>query len=246
MGGMTRRLLVSAALAWALSLAEAAPPLDADALGFFRVVKDADGYVNVRGGPSASAKIQGRVTSGCAVAVYEAKNGWRKLEDDTGADRTLFVHESRLQSLSGWNQVASVVARDKQSALVQSKGFKAVVDAVPFDAKAHTIQRPKPDSEGVLTVDGHRVIGTDGEVPETALTLAVSLHGKPVAVPAEATRDLYQPNLGRAEDVVLITPGDPSDHALVFLWGSDGAGAYAVAWSFVNGAYVGRAVFTGI
>jgi hypothetical protein len=90
------------------------------------------------------------------------------------------------------------------------------------------------------------VVGTDGEVPETALTLTVSLHGKPVAVPAEATRDLYHPNLGRAEDLVLITPGDPSDHALVFLWGSDGAGAYAVVWSFVDGAYVGRAVFTGI
>jgi SH3-like domain-containing protein len=145
---MTRRLLLAAVLACVLRLAEAAPPLDADALGFFRVVKDADGYVNVRGGPSTSSKIQGRVTSGCAVAVYEAKNGWRELEDNTGAGRALFVHESRLQSLSGWKQVPCVVSKDRQFATVQSGGLKAVVAAVPFDAKAHTIRRPKPGSEG--------------------------------------------------------------------------------------------------
>jgi SH3-like domain-containing protein len=243
---MTRRFLISAALACALRPADAAPPLDAGTLAFFRVVKDPDGYVNIRGGPSTSSKIQGRVTSGCAVAVYDVKNGWREVDDDTGAGRALFVHDSRLQSLNGWKQVPGVVARGNQSATVQSGGFKAVVTAVPFDAKAHAIRRPKPGSEGDLTVDGHRVVGTDGEVPDTAMGLTVTLNGTAVAVPVEATRDLYQPNLGRPEDFVLLTPGEPSKHGLAFLWGSDGAGAYAVVWSFVDGAYVGRAVFTGI
>jgi hypothetical protein len=43
--------------------------------------------------------------------------------------------------------------------------------------------------------------------------------------------------------MVLLTPGDPSDRALVFMSNSDGAGAYVVFWTFAKGRYVSRTVF---
>lgn len=242
---MTRRRLIGSALAGVLPGLNAAPALDEEILDFFRVVEDPDGFVNVRSGPSTSAKVVGRVLSGCAVAVGASESGWRRIEDETGGGRTLFVHGSRLKPIGGWKQTRCRPEPGGKQARVESGGLKAVVREVRFDAKAHRIVRPNPGEEGALTIDGHRVVGTDGEIPDASLELEMTIGGKPVRVPAEATRDLYQPNLGREEDLVLVTPGRAADHALVFLWGSDGAGGYMVGWSFVKGAYAGRAVFTG-
>ena len=229
-----------------MPIASAAPPLDSESLALFRVVEDKDGYVNARTGPSPTAKVDRRVSSGCAVAVSDAANGWFHLEDETGAGRPLFIHGSRLGAVGDWKQVPCVISTAKKTATVHSGGFKAVVTHVPFNAASHDIKLPPPGSNARLTIDGHRVIGTDGTLPDASLNLDVLLDGSPVAVPPDATRDLYQPNLARPEDLVLLTSGDPAKQALVFLWASDGAGGYFVIWSFLNGKYVGRALFTSI
>jgi SH3-like domain-containing protein len=247
---MTRDRFFSVALSFVVAIVvpvrAAAPPLDGESLALFRVVEDKDGFVNMRTSPSTAARIDGRVVSGCAVAVEATKNGWKEIEDETGAGRPLFIHQSRLKSVNDWKQVPCVVSTKKKAATVRSGRFKAVVTEVPFDPKSHDVQHPKPGSEAQLTIDGRRVVGTDGGLPDATVKLEVFLNDTPVAVPPEATRDLYQPNLGRSEDFVLLTPGEAAQHALVFLWGSDGAGGYFVVWSFVDGKYVGRAVFTGI
>lgn len=244
---MTRHRLLTLALPFLLPLvAPAAPPLDADTLALFRVIEDPDGYSNARSGPSSNAKVVRRLSSGCAVAVAQIKNGWYEVEDETATGPFLFVHGSRLRSADHWTQVPCVVSKAKKSAAVVSGRFKAVVTEVPFKAAAHDIKLPPPGSNARLTIDGHRVVGTDGTLPDASLNLEVRLDGTPVALPPEATRDLYQPNLARPEDLVLLTPGDPAKQALVFLWASDGAGGYFVIWSFLNGKYLGRAVFTSI
>lgn len=242
---MTRRRFAMAVFGSSVSLVEAAPPLGEDMLELFRVVEDADGYVNVRSGASTSAPVLGRVATGCAVAVGTSKGGWRRIEDETGAGKTLYIHGSRLKEIGSWKQTRGRPETRDRSASVEAGGLRVRVVEMPFDAGAHRLVRPKAGEDGQLTIDGHRVIGTDGEVPSASLVLEVTLRGKPVVVPAEATRDLYEPRLGEPDDLVLLTPGEAADHALVFLWGSDGAGGYAVSWSFWNGRYVGRAVYTG-
>ena len=88
---------------------------------------------------------------------------------------------------------------------------------------------------------GRHPWGVDGGLPTRSLALAVKLDGKTVAVPAEATRDLFEPDM---ESLVILTPGKPAAQLVVAMWNSDGAGGYLVAWSFVNGTYAGRTVMS--
>lgn len=236
-------LIVSAAVAFAGE----EPPLDKDSLGLIRVVEDKDGAVNVRTQASAAGKIAGKVKSGCAVSVHEEKDGWALVADDSGAGRDLYIHGSRLKRVTDWKQTAAVVAEKEKSATVKAGPLEVTAAAVPFEEAKHKITREKKgEDEGAdLKIDGHTVWGTDGGIPDRALRLTVTLNGKPVALPAEATHDLYQPNLSRAEDLVVLTPGEAAKAALVVMWGSDGAGGYLAVWSLVDGKYAGRTVFAG-
>jgi len=45
------------------------------------VVSSPDGFANIRRGPSASAKIVGRLNNGAKVTVYETKGGWSRIGD---------------------------------------------------------------------------------------------------------------------------------------------------------------------
>lgn len=93
--------------------------------------------------------------------------------------------------------------------------------------------------DGETLVDGRHVWGRDGGLPEKSLALTVKLDGKAVKIPAEAVRDLFEPEM---DSLVILTPGKPAAQMVVAMWNSDGAGGYLVAWSFVNGKYAGRTV----
>jgi hypothetical protein len=111
------------------------------------------------------------------------------------------------------------------------------VTAAPFVEKDHKVTR---DAEHGLRIDGRAVHGTDGALPQKSLSLTVSIHGKALELPPEATHDLYEPSM---DTLMLLTPARPAEHMAVIMWNSDGAGGYMVAWSFVKGRYAGRTLF---
>ena len=88
-------------------------------------------------------------------------------------------------------------------------------------------------------VDGARSVTEFAK--EKSLALTVKLNGRAVEIPAEATRDLFEPDM---DALVILTPGKPAAQMVVAMWNSDGAGGYLVAWSFVNGKYAGRTVMS--
>ncbi len=217
----------------ALCPAVRAERVDQDLLGMLRVVEDKDGFVNVRKTPSLQSAIVGKVTSGAAVSTMEKKGDFTSVSFDSANDG--FIHTSRLKPLTGWKQVGAKVAGNKATAKFDT--LAATVTASPFVAKEHKITK---DREGIELVDGRTVWGVDGGIPNTSLRLSVTLNGTPIEVPAEATRDLFQPSL---ESLAILTPGQPEKQTLIFMMNSDGAGAYCVVWSFSGAKYVGRTVF---
>lgn len=203
-----------------------------------RVVEDKDGHVNVREKPSADSKVIGKVVTGGVVAVSgepENTGDWSPVFTDVGKDGVAFIHGSRLKSVKTWAQAAG--KEEGKAAAAALGGFKIRVAEGEFKAAEHKLGR----KEGLLeTIDGHEVHGTDGEVPSRTLTLSATLDGKPVTLPAEATRDLYQPNL---DSLIVLAPAGKQGQALVAMMNSDGAGAYCVVWAFSGGKYAGRTVF---
>ena len=223
--------------AWTLSSAEA--PLDEELLGMVRLVADADGFTNLRTSPTLQAQIAGQVPSGSVVAVEaEPKNGWVKLQRQLMTEKPLYIHGSRLRSVSAWKQVTvKDVAPESRQVTLAHLGMTVSVKAVPFRAEDHRITK---DADGMHRVDGGHPWGQDGGLPRLSLSLAVELNGRTVPLPAEALRDLYEPSM---ESLVLLTPSDPAKQAFIWMTNGDGAGGYCVVWAFENGEYRGRAVF---
>jgi hypothetical protein len=207
-------------------------------LDSLRVVEDSDGQTNVRSGPSIEAKVVGHVASGSVVAVdAAAKGAWRKLSYDDWAHAPHYIHSSRLKKMDAWKQFEVGDVSDKDLGSLKLAGLEVSVRSAPFVAADHQITR---DSQGIHLVDGKSPWGQDGGLPKQSLSLAVTQNGKPVVIPKEAVQNLFEPNM---DSLTLLTPSNPSDHAVVLMINSDGAGGYCVAWSFQNGRYLGRVVF---
>ncbi len=221
----------------AATLVRAQEPAAVDA-GFremLRAVEDKDGSSNVRDGASLEAKVTGKVASGAVVAAFSAKGDWTEIDTGGDQDGEHFMHSSRLKKLDGWKQIAAAKDGTEDKGTVSHAGAEVAVTAAKFVEKDHKITK----KENETLVDGRHVWGRDGGLPAKSLALSVKLDGKTVPVPAEATRDLFEPNM---DSLVILTPGKPAAQMAVAMWNSDGAGGYLVAWSFVNGKYAGRTV----
>lgn len=231
---LLRSLIVAASLL--ASAVQAEDPVEPEFAAMLRVVEDKDGFTNVRAGASLESKVVEKALTGSVVCVQETKGDWAEIADDSGKGRDLYVHTSRLKPVKEWKQTAGKAAKANDSGTVKSGGLEAKVTEVPFVAKDHKIT----EVEGQKQVDGRLVWGTDGELPKKAMKLEVTLDGKAVTLPAKATHDLYEPD---PAGLAILTPGKPGTQAFIYMHASDGAGAYAVVWSFKEGKYVGRTVF---
>ena len=200
-----------------------------------RVVEDKDGTTNVRAGAALDAKVTGKVTSGAVVSAFSGKGDWTEIDAGGDYEGDQFIHGSRLKKLDGWKQMKAAQGGAEDKGTVTYAGAEAVVTAAAFVEKDHKITK----NEEETLVDGRHIWGRDGGLPAKSLALAVKVDGKAVVIPAEATRDLFEPNM---ESLVILTPGKPAAQMVVAMWNSDGAGGYLVAWSFVNGKYAGRTV----
>lgn len=207
-------------------------PVDEFHFQQFRLVEDPDGETNVRSEASLKSSVVRKVPSGSVVTVMEKAGDFYTITDGTYDGAPEFIHASRLKDVSGWKQVAN-----PNEGTLRHKGMVARVTAAPFIAAEHEIEELSP---GFYMVDGGHVWGIDGGLPHHSLKLSVTIDGHPVMLPAAAVADLYEPNL---DSIVLLTPGDPAERALILMTNSDGAGGYCVVWAFENGRYRGRTVF---
>ena len=213
---------------------ESEPIVDKELLNFLKIVEDADGYTNLRAAANLDSKVVGKVLSGGPVFVDpEPENGFHSVsldKEDDYSDR--YIHGSRLKPVTGWKAFGP----EGSTGVLKHGGFEAVVKDPAFVASEHRVTR---NADGMVLVNGKVPWGRDGGEPNRLLKLVVSIGGKAVDLPAEATDNLYEPNL---DTLVLLTPGDPAEHALLMMANSDGAGGYYVVWAFENGDYRGRAM----
>lgn len=208
-----------------------------DFVELLRVVEDKDGTTNVRSGPSQKDKVTGTVQSGAVVGAGEQKGDWTYVEVESSEGDDHYIHSSRLKKLEGWKQFTAEKSGKEDTGTARAAGMEAVVKAAAFVEKDHKVTRDKDGHAEKL--DGKHFWGTDGELPKKSLSLTVTLDGKAIAVPAEAVRDLYEPDMTA---LVILTLGKPGEQAVVAMWNSDGAGGYLIAWSFVAGKYAGRTI----
>ena len=214
---------------------------NAFAQGFFgdyAVVKDKNGYVNIRAKENVKSKIVGTLPNNTLVYEFldEEFNPSNWVHIDSG-----YVHKSRLKMISEFPSIGEGKEKETENSItLAEKGISVTISTQKFDKTKHKITKKKHKYYEELIIDGKSAQGTDF-IPENHYkSIVVNINGKNVSIPKSAYDDLYQVWVYPYNNEVYYDKED--DVLYIFVRCGDGANSYKVCWQIVKGEYKTRII----
>ena len=204
--------------------------------GDYAVVKDKDGYVNIRTKENVKSKIVGTLPNNTLVYEFldEEFNPSNWVHIDSG-----YVHKSRLKMVSEFLSIGKGKEQGN-SITIAGKGISVTITTQKFDKTKHKITKKKHKYYEELIIDGKRAQGADF-IPENHYkSIVVNINGKNVSIPKSAYDDLYEVWVYPYNNEVYYDKED--DVLYIFVRCGDGANAYKVCWQIVKGEYKTRII----
>jgi len=212
--------------------------------GYYAVVKDKDGYVNIRAKESVKSKIVGTLPNNTLVyGLFDTT------QDETGEEIFFnwiavdkgYVHKSRLKMIGEFPSIGKGKEQGN-SITIAGKGISVTLTKQPFDKTKHKITKKKYKYYEELIIDGKRAQGTDTSfIPEDHYkSIIVTINGKNVSIPKSAYDDLYEVAMYTDNNAVYYDKEE--DTIYIIAHNGSGANAYEVCWQIVKGEYKTRII----
>ena len=213
--------------------------------GDYAVVKDKDGYVNIRAKESVKSKIVGTLPNNTLVYTL-----FDTTEDETGEEIFFnwiavdkgYVHKSRLKMISEFPSIGKGKEQGN-SITIAGKGISVTLTKQPFDKTKHKITKKKHKEYSEYIIDGKRVQGLDNDefLPKDHYkSITVTINGKNVPIPKSAYDDLYEIGIWDTNNFAYYDKED--DVLYIIAHNGDGYLAYEVCWQIVKGEYKTRII----
>ena len=202
-------------------------------MGDYAVVKDKDGYVNIRAKENVKSKIVGTLPNNTLVYGFFDKefNPTNWIEVDKG-----YVHQSRLKKIFDFRAIEGKVQGN--SVVYDDKDVKVTITKQKFDKTKHKITKKIHKYYEELIIDGKRPQGTDF-IPENHYkSIIVTMKGKNVSIPKSAYDDLYQIFYFSSS----IYYDEEAEALYIYAVNSEAAFVYQVCWQIVKGEYKTRII----
>ena len=207
--------------------------------GDYAVVKDKDGYVNIRAKENVKSKIVGTLPNNTLVYGFFDKeyNPTNWIEVDKG-----YVHQSRLKRIFDFR---AIVGKEQGNSIIfDDKDVKVTITKQKFDKTKHKITKKDQGSYDQLIIDGKEIYGIeiyggDDSLPEDHYkSITVTMKGKNVPIPKSAYDDLYQIFYFNR----FIFYDEEAEALYIFANNSDASWAYLVCWQIVKDKYITRII----
>ena len=208
--------------------------------GDYAVVKDKDGYVNIRAKENVKSKIVGTLPNNTLVYGFFDKefNPTNWIEVDKG-----YVHQSRLKKIFDFRAIEGKVQGN--SVIFDDKDVKVTITKQKFDKTKHKITKKDRGGYDRLIIDGKEIYyGIDGYGGDELLpeyhykSITVTMKGKNVPIPKSAYDDLYE--------IFYLTRfifyDEEAEALYIYAFNGDASFAYQVCWQIVKGEYITRIV----
>ena len=207
--------------------------------GDYAVVKDKDGYVNIRAKENVKSKIVGTLPNNTLVYGFFDKefNPTNWIEVDKG-----YVHQSRLKKIFDFRAIEGKVQGN--SVIFDDKDVKVTITKQKFDKTKHKITKKEHDGWTELIIDGKKIYGIeiyggDDSLPQDHYkSITVTMKGKNVPIPKSAYDDLYQIFYFNR----LIFYDEEAEALYIFANNGDAGLAYQVCWQIVKDKYITRII----
>ena len=213
--------------------------------GYYAVVKDKDGYVNIRAKENVKSKIVGTLPNNTLVYTL-----FDTTDDETGEEIFFnwiavdkgYVHKSRLKMIGEFPSIGKGKEQGN-SITIAGKGISVTLTKQPFDKTKHKITKKKHKEYSEYIIDGKRAQGLDGGLflPEDHYkSITVTINGKNVPIPKSAYDDLYEIGIWDTNNFAYYDKED--DILYIIAHNGSGANAYEVCWQIVKGEYKTRII----
>ena len=208
-------------------------------LGDYAVVKDKDGYVNIRAKENVKSKIVGTLPNNTLVYGFFDKeyNPTNWIEVDKG-----YVHQSRLKRIFDFRAIEG--KEQGNSVIFDDKDVKVTITKQKFDKTKHKITKKDQGSYDQLIIDGKEIYGIevyggDDSLPEDHYkSITVTMKGKNVPIPKSAYDDLYQISYF----IGSIYYDEEAEALYIFADNGEAGLSYQVCWQIVKGEYKTRII----
>jgi len=213
--------------------------------GDYAVVKDKDGYVNIRAKESVKSKIVGTLPNNTLVyALFDTT------QDETGEEIFFnwiavdkgYVHKSRLKMIGEFPSIGKGKEQGN-SITIAGKGIIVTLTKQPFDKTKHKITKKKHKEYSEYIIDGKKIYGRDNDefLPEDHYkSITVTINGKDVPIPKSAYDDLYEIGIWDTNNFAYYDKED--DVLYIIAHNGNGAFSYKVCWQIVKGEYKTRII----
>ena len=203
--------------------------------GDYAVVKDKDGYVNIRAKESVKSKIVGTLPNNTLVYGFFDKeyNPTNWIEVDKG-----YVHQSRLKKISDFRAIEVKVQGN--SIIFDDKDVKVTITKQKFDKTKHKITKKGQGSYEQLIIDGKEIIyGWDGSLAQDHYkSITVTMKGKNIPIPKSAYDDLYEISYFSSS----IYYDEEAEALYIYAVNGEAGLAYQVCWQIVKDKYITRII----
>ena len=201
--------------------------------GDYAVVKDKDGYVNIRAKESVKSKIVGTLPNNTLVYGFFDKefNPTNWIEVDKG-----YVHQSRLKKIFDFRAIEGKVQGN--SVVYDDKDVKVTITKQKFDKTKHKIIIKKHKNYEELIIDGKIPQGA-AFIPENHYkSIIVTMKGKNVSIPKSAYDDLYEIFYFSSS----IYYDEEAEALYIYAVNGEAGLAYQVCWQIVKDKYITRII----
>ncbi|WP_426483969.1 hypothetical protein [Flavobacterium sp. 2] len=213
-----------------------------NAFAQFAVIKDNDGYVNIRSEASKENNISDKLNNGFVVYCFEPKNNWINIDySKNNKDRNGYLYKDRVQYLSEF-AVIPLVKETKNQVIFKKDGFDISIESKNFESNSAKLTFLEKDKSILKKINGKDFWGTDGGIPKKAYkSITVVIDKKTIELPKNSFDDLFEPSLYNTK----INYDKKNDMLYISSSNSDGAGGYEIVWVIEKGKYKERKIAFG-
>lgn len=213
-----------------------------NAFAQFAVIKDNDGYVNIRSEASKENNISDKLNNGFMVYCFEPKNNWINIDySKNNKDRSGYLYKDRVQYLSEFT-VIPLVKETKNQIIFKKDGFDITIESKNFESNSAKLTFLEKDKSILKKINGKDFWGTDGGIPKKVYkSITVVIDNKTIELPKNSFDDLFEPSLYNTK----INYDKKSDILYITSNNSDGAGGYEIVWVIEKGKYKERKIAFG-
>ena len=220
--------------------------LSSPTYGQVAIVRDKDGYCNIRYNANATSKVVDTLSNDKIVYCFSDQNvgEWFPIDyTKSGKELSGYIHKSRIVFIDKLKNIKAYLLNDS-TIKSTADSFKLTITFGKFISSKHSIkyENPKAENRFVKTIDNKFPWGTDGNIPKKEYKkFQLQIDGQTILIDKEIYKDLFEPNLRETK----IFFDKISKNYFITTENSDAAGSYTVVWTFKNNVFISREIFRG-